>query len=53
MTMEEVMKGWICTAPAWQPKEPKVTKRLTKKQLSESFTISTNKPQLKKLMKSI
>ena len=54
MTMEEVMKGWICTAPAIIPKEAKkVTKRLTKKQLSESFDIMiTNKP-LKKLLKSI
>ena len=54
MTMEEVMKGWICTAPAIVPKEiKKVPKRLTKKQLSESFDIIANKPKLKKLMKSI
>ena len=41
MTMEEVIKGWICTAPAIIPKEiKKVAKRLTKKQLSESFAIT-------------
>jgi len=28
MTMQEVMKGWVCTAPAWEPKveKPKLRK---------------------------
>lgn len=39
VTMEDVMKGWVCTAPLYVPKEPKQkTKRVTKKELTKSIT---------------
>ena len=41
MTMEDVMKGWICTAPCQEKPTKAPAKRLTKKQLIESFDNAT------------
>jgi hypothetical protein len=39
VTIEDVMKGWTCTAPAWKPKEENTkTKRPTKSQLTKKQT---------------
>ncbi len=39
VTIEDVMKGWVCTAPAYVPKEEKPkTKRTTKSQLTKKQT---------------
>ena len=40
VTIDDVMKGWVCTAPAWKPKEekPKV-KRPTKAELGNSMIV--------------
>ena len=38
VTIEDVMKGWVCTAPAWKPKEEKAkTKRPTKAELGKTI----------------
>ena len=38
VTIEDVMNAWICTAPAWKPKEEKPkTKRLTKAELGKTI----------------
>lgn len=59
-TIEEVMEGWVCTAPDWKPKVVKPTvKKVTKKQLVDAVTTGekiitkTNTkvtPMLKKMM---
>jgi len=38
VTIADVMKGWVCTAPLYVPKEPKQkTKRVTKKELTKNI----------------
>lgn len=38
VTITDVMNGWVCTAPAWKPKEDKPkTKRPTKSELGKTL----------------
>ena len=48
VTMADVMKGWVCTAPAYEPKvEKPKAKRVTKAELVKVVTPKAATPKIK------
>ena len=44
-TMEDVMEGWVCTAPDWKPRVVKpAAKKITKKQLFDAVKTNSVQP---------